>query len=224
MAKKSTIMALAAVIFTASVLGFNGVARAEEQGASTTWKLSQGNIKNYLKHAPGVIGTVVSVNGSIITITGKNNTTYTIDTSGAKIFKNRNTVITSADVKVGDVIMAQGTVNGTHVVATTVFDGKPIVGKKNQGNFSGVMGIVNSVSADSLTLTAKNGVVYTVNTTNTTHIEKGTPPVHVQISDIKIGDTIMVRGAVNGTVVSAEKVFDGSFSKERNGKGRKNKN
>jgi CxxC motif-containing protein len=223
MAKKSTIMALAAVIFTASVLGFNGVARAEGQKASTTWKLSQGHIKNYLKHAPGVIGTVVSINGSSLTISGKNNTTYTIDTTGAKIFKNRNTVITTADIKIGDVIMAQGTVNGTNVSATTVFDGKPIVGKKNQGNFSGVMGIVNGISGMTLSLTAKDGIVYTVNATQETLVERGTPPIHSQISDIKIGDTVMVRGTVNGTVVTAEKIFDGTFAKGNNGNGRNKK-
>ncbi len=207
-------MALAAVIFTASVLGFSTTAIAEGKESSPSWKSSQGHIKNYLKHAPGVMGTVTSVNGAIITIAGKNNTTYAIDTTGAKIFKNRNTVITIADIKVGDIIMAQGTVNGTNVTATTVFDGKPIIGKRNQGNFPGVMGIVTGISGTTISLTAKDNTLYSIETTSATVIEKGIPPVKTQLSEIAVGDTLMIRGVVNGTHVTAEKIFDGKFTKK----------
>ncbi len=216
MTKKGTVIALAAVMFTASALGFSGVALADN--TDTSWKESQNAIKNYIKHAPGVMGKVTAINGSTITVEGKNNTVYTVDASTAKILKNRNTVITIADIKVGDTIMAQGTVTGTNVVATTVFDGKPLMGKKHNGNFPGVMGIVSNVNGSTFQVTDKNNTIYTVTTTTDTKIKKGNPPVAATITDILNGDAVMVRGAVNGSTVSAESIFDGKLGTHR-GKG-----
>jgi hypothetical protein len=204
MTKKSTVIAFAAVLFTASAFGFTGVSFAETPKTPSSWKASQKNIKEYLRHAPGVAGTVTSVTGTSIIISAKNNTTYSIDTSGAKIFKNRNTVITPADVKTGDKIMAQGTFDGTKVLATTVFDGKGVIDKKHNGSFPGVMGIVNSVSPTLLTVTTKDNVVYTVKITASTKIDKKTS----NITDIAIGDTVMVRGMVVGNEVTAKTIFD----------------
>jgi len=212
MTKKSTIIALAAVMFTASALGFNGVAYAEDAGAS--WKSGQGNIKNYLKHAPGVTGQVTAKNGMLLIITSKNNTVYTVDASSAKIFKNRNTIITITDIQMGDTIMAQGTVTGTNVVATTIFDGKPLVGKKNRGNYPGIMGVVSSVSGNTLSVTDKNNTVYTVNASNA-KIMKGAPQKTATIADIVNGDTVMIRGTVTGTTVNADTIYDGKVGQNK---------
>lgn len=211
-------IALAAVMFTASALGFSGVVLAESNGTSSSWKSSQDTIKNYLKHAPGVTGQVTSINGVILTITSRNNTVYTVDTSTAKIVKNRNTIITLADIKVGDTIMAQGTVTGTNVVATTVFDGKPIMGKKGHDNFPGVMGLVSNLSGNTFSVTAQDGKVYTITTTANTKVMKGTPSVATTVANIVNGDTVMVRGAVSGTTVTADSVFDGKVGTHK-GKG-----
>lgn len=70
---------------------------------------------------PVVAGTVSSISGSTITITNSSNATYTIDASSAKITKGGNTA-TITDIAVGDRILAQGTVNGTSVTASLVFD------------------------------------------------------------------------------------------------------
>lgn len=210
-------IALAAVMFTASAFGFSGIALAEVNSPSSSWKSSQDTIKNYLKHAPGVMGQVTSINGSVITINGKNNTVYTIDASTAKIVKNRNTVITIADIKVGDNIMAQGTVTGTNVAATTVFDGKPIMGKNKHGDFPGVMGVVSNVNGTTFSVTTKDAKVYTVTTANA-KIMKGMPPVQATISDVLNGDTVMVRGVVTDTTVAAESIFDGKVG-THSGKG-----
>lgn len=212
MTKKSTITAIAAVILTASAFGFTGVALADNQEVTqTSWKSSQRHIKDYLRHAPGVMGTVTSVSGSIINITSKNALAYSIDASSAKILKNRNTVITTADILVGDTIMAQGTVNGTTVLATTVFDGKPIVGKKGQGNFPGVIGVVSTISGNTFSVTTKDGIVYTVDVSNA-KIKKGSPSTTATITDIANGDTVMVRGTVTGTNVIAKSVLDGKLT------------
>lgn len=210
MTKKSTITALAAVILTASAFGFSGVALAESPTTPSSWKSSQRHIKDYLKHAPGVMGQVTSINGSIVNIQSKNNVMYTIDTSSAKILKNRNTIITTSDILVGDTIMAQGTVTGNNVLATTVFDGKPIGGKKGQGNFPGVIGVVSAVNGMTFSVTTKDNVIYTVDATSA-KIKKGSPATVAKIGDILNGDTVMVRGTVNDTNVTAKTILDGNL-------------
>ncbi len=92
---------------------------------------------------PGVFGTVASINGDIITVTGRSGfggqrpttsgttpvaptaptpVTYTVDATNAVVKKNNATSTLSAIV-VGDTVMAQGTLTGTNLVATMIRDG-----------------------------------------------------------------------------------------------------
>ena len=88
---------------------------------------------------PAVMGTVSAINGNTLTVSGKKGfgstattTTYTVDTTNAKITKN-NTAGTIASIAVGDTVMVQGTVSGTNVNATTIRDGKMPSGKNPAG-------------------------------------------------------------------------------------------
>ncbi|MDD4989287.1 MAG: hypothetical protein PHV42_02575 [Candidatus Pacebacteria bacterium] len=72
---------------------------------------------------PVIAGTVSSVSGETITITNKSNTSYTIDATNAKIYQGQNT-ITISNVNAGDSVIAQGTINGTSVTASTIIDHK----------------------------------------------------------------------------------------------------
>lgn len=87
---------------------------------------------------PGVFGTVTAIDGSTITVqsrgVGQNAAqatpaTYTVDASNAAITKN-NATASLSDIAVGDTIMAQGTVSGTSVTATTIRDGIPQRGQR----------------------------------------------------------------------------------------------
>jgi hypothetical protein len=91
-------------------------------GAGMKGKDGQG--KNGQKGAPGmmkpaVMGNVTAVNGSIITVAGKDGTTYTVDATNATI-KKAGGAGTLADITVGTMLVAQGTVNGTTVTATMI--------------------------------------------------------------------------------------------------------
>jgi len=70
---------------------------------------------------PVIAGTVTTISGTTITITNKNNVVYTIDASNAKIEKGRTSASVS-DITAGDKIIAQGAINGTSVVATSIID------------------------------------------------------------------------------------------------------
>ncbi len=84
---------------------------------------------------PIIVGTVTAVSGNTITITNKSNTSYTIDATSATFIKKGATgTITS--IAVGDTVIAQGTINGTSVVAVSVTD---------QGNISAAGGKAGGV-------------------------------------------------------------------------------
>lgn len=82
---------------------------------------------------PIIGGKVTAVNGSIVTVTNKSNVAYTVDITNAKIVKNNKTALV-VDVVVGDNILAQGTINGQAVVATTVIDQGNMINNPNGDN------------------------------------------------------------------------------------------
>ena len=73
---------------------------------------------------PVVAGSVTAVSGNTITITNKSNITYTIDATGAKFLVRGVAMPTISNVAPGDMVVAQGTVNGNAVVATSIIDEK----------------------------------------------------------------------------------------------------
>ncbi len=69
-------------------------------------------------------GHVTAISGNTITITDMKNATYTVDATAAQIVKGNHaqTAETIADVKIGDRIVAIGTINGTTITATKIID------------------------------------------------------------------------------------------------------
>ena len=179
---------------------------------------------------PAVFGTVSVVNGNIITVAGKQGfganavaTTFTIDATNAKITKN-NVAGTISSILVGDTVMAQGTLTGTNLVATTIRDGQ--MGKGMHGNSTGnkpntsktppispiigngqpvVAGTVSSISGSTITITNKSNVSYTVDTTNAKIVQGSNT---ISISNMVVGDSVVIQGAVNGNTVIASSVID----------------
>jgi hypothetical protein len=167
---------------------------------------------------PGVFGTVASVSGTTLTVTSKagpNGTpaaaTYTVDASSATVTKNNAASSVSA-IAVGDTVIVQGAVSGTSVTAKTIRDGvmqgpgmkpqAPII----KGNGEPVVGgAVASISGTTLTVTNKSNVTYSVDASSAT-IEKGNATS--SISNVAVGDNVVVQGTVNGNSVVASSVMD----------------
>lgn len=71
---------------------------------------------------PVIGGTIMSVNGNIVTVkTSKGDITYTVDISSAKI-KKEGKDITANDIQTGDKVVIQGSINGNSVIASSVID------------------------------------------------------------------------------------------------------
>jgi hypothetical protein len=162
---------------------------------------------------PAVIGTVTAISGDSLTVqstaTGQNSTqtTYTVDATNATVTKAGASSTVSA-IAVGDTIAVQGTVSGTNVTATAIRDG--VSGQMFNGQ-NGVFGTVASISGDTITVTGRtpqNGTAttYTVDATNATVTKAGASST---VSNIAVGDTIMVQGTVSGTNVTATSIRDG---------------
>ena len=73
---------------------------------------------------PVVAGSVITINGNIITITNKSNVTYTVDTANSKFVISGINSPTISNISVGDNLVIQGTTNGTSVTASSVIDQK----------------------------------------------------------------------------------------------------
>lgn len=70
---------------------------------------------------PGTTGTVASVSGNTITLTGTDGKTYTVE-AGSATLKKLSTISVS-DIQAGDTLMVNGTTSGTTITAKDVMDG-----------------------------------------------------------------------------------------------------
>ena len=176
---------------------------------------------------PAVLGSVTSINGTTLTLTGRvtpgNNasTTYNVDASHAKVFKDRATT-TISSITTGDMIFVEGNVSGSNVTATVIRDGVKGVGfgpGKREGDhpnasstpaFTGngqplVAGKISAVNGNTLTVTTGNGVAYTVDASNA-KIVKGKDIT--TLSSVAVNDGVLVQGAVNGSSIVASTVIE----------------
>jgi hypothetical protein len=181
----------------------------------------------------GILGTVSSVSGNTITVnvaarkgfgtstqaTAVAAATYTIDASGATVYKN-NATSSVSNIVSGDTVMVQGTVSGTNVTAKVIRDGKMPMENFQKGNratsteqmISGdgnpvVAGTVSAISGNTITLKNNSNTQYTVDASSA-DIKKG--EATSSVSSISIGDNILVQGTVNGSSVTATMVIDQS--------------
>ena len=175
----------------------------------------------------GVFGTVTAVSGATITVTNQQTgTVYTVDSTNAKIDKNRTT-ITASGIAVGDSIFVEGTTTGTSVVASAIHDGVMLKGGMGGGMpggnpIPGVSGVVTAVSGNTITITAKQhtlnsktatSTTYTIDATNASVQKAGAVS---SVSGIAVGDTINAQGTITGTTVVATKINDGRMMQNRN--------
>jgi len=152
-------------------------------------------------------------------------TTYTVDATNATVLKN-NATSTVSSISVGDKVAVQGTVNGTNVTATTIRDGFSGMGRGMMGGMRGggnasstnampspitgngqpvIAGTIGAINGSSLTITNKSNVSYTVDASNAKIVEGQSV---ITVSNLAVGDNVIVQGVVNGTSVTASSVID----------------
>lgn len=206
-----------------SLLLVGGTAFAQTTPAPQSWG----------DRAPGVFGTVSAISGNTITLNSKGfgpnaaATTYTVDATNATVTKNGASSSVS-NIAVGDTIMVVGSVSGTNVTATKINDGlmgrggmgmrfgkfgstTPMRGGTPpaapfQGNGEPIIGgDITAINGNTLTVTNKAGVTYTVDATNATVVKGNASST---LSSVAVGDNVVVQGTVNGNSVTASSVID----------------
>ncbi|MCX6741268.1 MAG: DUF5666 domain-containing protein [Candidatus Parcubacteria bacterium] len=212
MKNKFVYFSISSVIMSALLVGGTAFAQTAQ---TNSFRGGQGRIGR----APGVFGTVATVSGTTLTVAdSRSNTTYTVDASSSTVTKN-NAASSLGNVSVGDTVMVQGTINGTAVVATAIRDGV-MAGGPNKGGMignrpnkaQGVFGTVASINGTTLTITAKaqpnrgTAATYTVDASKATVTKNSASS---SVSNIAVGDTIMVQGTVSSTSVTATSIRDG---------------
>ena len=80
-------------------------------------------------------------------------------------------------------------------------------GGGSRGQFSGVFGQVTAINGTSITITdSRNSTTYIVDVSNATVTKNGAAS---SVSNIAVGDTIVVQGATSGDSVTATSIMDG---------------
>ena len=158
----------------------------------TAHKMGWGRYDNELK-APAITSTPI---------------TYTVDASTATVVKSGVTS-TFTNIAVGDTVKIQGTITGTNIVATVIHANvarpaktpKPVPSPLILGNGQPVIaGTITGISGTILTVTNKSNIVYTVDV-SAAKIQNNT------LSDMTIGDSVVIQGAINGTSVTAYSII-----------------
>jgi hypothetical protein len=184
-----------------------------------------------MKMPPGVFGTVASISGDTLMVTSRGfgpntaTTTYSVDATNATVTKD-NAASTLSAIAVNDRVFVTGTVSGTNVTATAIHDGmggmmgggrRGMGGKWSAtstpstpaitGNGQPVIGgAVTAISGDTLTVTNKSNVTYTVDVTSATVSKTGV--TGATVSNISVGDNVVIQGSVSGNSVTASSVLD----------------
>ena len=235
--KSKKYLSLAVVLVSVFSLVFVSSALAQTTGDKGQPNQSRSaqmrNLKvQKLNQKPAIFGMVSAVNGNIITMTSKQglgmmgrgenatttvtikSVTFTVDATNAVVTKN-NATSTVSSIIVGDTVVVQGTITGTDVVATNIRDGQIMNRgvKKTASSTPPVMGNgepviagkVSAINGNSLSITNNSNFTYTIDVTNA-KITQGKNTIAV--TNILVGDMVIVQGTVNGTAVTASSVMD----------------
>ena len=167
---------------------------------------------------PAAVGTVSAINGAIITLAGKNGTTYAVDDTNAAVMKN-GTSTQASGIQSGDTLMVFGTASGAAITASRIVDGvKPGVTNGNKNGWfkvgkSGVSqankfsGTVTAINGTSFTLRTKGRAAktLTINDASAAFTKNGQSDAS---SDLAVNQMVSVSGALDstGTTITATSV------------------
>lgn len=154
-------------------------------------------------------GIVTAITGTTLAITKLDGSALNVaTTSMTKFVTKDNPNAQFSDIKVGDVIEATGTLNGTTLTAIRVSFHTPI---ERTGPFA--LGKISAIGSNSLTLNIGFGRELTVNVSSSTFIVKrdGQGGQVIGLSDLTVGENVLVIGvrSSDGTSMDAKTIIAG---------------
>ena len=191
---------------------------------------------------PAAVGKVSAINGTTLTVVqaarpafgsstaATATTTFTVNASGATVYKN-NATSTLSSIVTGDTVVVQGSISGTSISATVIRDGfymmRPMGGMAGsstspfrRGNASStspfsaitgngepiVAGNITTINGSSITINNKSDASYTVDISSAKII--GSRGATTTASSLSVGDDVIVQGVINGSSITASSVID----------------
>ena len=152
-----------------------------------------------------IVGTISAINGSQLTVTGNNGTTYTVDAANAALNGSLGAVVLG-DLRVGDTIVVRGKLNGTALTANTIRD----ISLAQRLFVSTIgatgAGVVTSISGNTFTINPiGNGATTTVTTNaSTTYKVNGQATTS---SALAVGSNVIIGGtSTSDTSITASLV------------------
>lgn len=157
-----------------------------------------------------LIGKITSMNAGTIVITKQDGTTVTVKVTDQTEFRKEREKASATDFKVGDTVMVRGDENADHTVTAKMIGtrggGPGGPGGERGGPPPGILGKdyvageIKNIDAPKITVMRTDNVTQTLELNEQTSLRRGRDSI--TIADIKVGDHLMARGAVqNGSFV-----------------------
>lgn len=200
------------MILGGAIAGYAQLSSASDDNRNINMGIMRGMVGD---RGEGIHGTISAINGEMLTVTSVDGTVYTVTASDAEVYtftQDTRKEATLSDLSVGDEIGIHGEVDGTTITAEHIMDGASergmgrSMGRGERGGMrggNGVMGEVTNIDGNTITVTAPNGTVYTVNAEHA-EVERF---IEGSLGDIHEGSRIGVHGERNGTTVTAERIM-----------------
>jgi hypothetical protein len=181
------------------------------------------------RHGRKFVGTITGITGTTLSVKNLKGILFSVDVSTAKLYKDfASTTITVSDLKLGDSVMVRGVRVDNVIKASILIDGKfsnhnvsKDIGnneekgdKNHEGQRVGfrARGIVATINGSTLTVNGQNNKTYSVDA-HSAVIFKGMSKATSTFTNIKSGDSVLVRGSIVGTLITATEIIDGVSAK-----------
>ena len=199
------------------------IARAQDEPASQPPQQSQdrGSQGRGGGERPAAFGQITAVHDGSIELTGPDGKAVTVKITPQTEFRKDRQPAKVSDFKVGDLVMVRGTQNADNTVTANLIGGRTggmMMGGGPGGRPGGgmmmnlgtlgkdyVAGEVKSLDPPKMTVLRSDGVTQTLELTEDTSLHRGRDSI--TMADIKVGDHVMARGAVQGDAFVPKGVF-----------------
>lgn len=153
---------------------------------------------------PVVTGTITKVSASGFSVTSRQGGTVSVTVTSATRFVGLSTTSLSS-LKKGQVVAVFGSLSGTSNVSATIVASGAGRGARF-GSRRGVFGSISSIGTNEFMVTSLTGATETVKVSTSTSF-RDSAGVLKGISALKTGESVLVRGTVSGSVVTAANVI-----------------
>jgi hypothetical protein len=200
------LLAVLLLILTATIT------RTQDDPAPSPAQENQGRMRGGQEGGRPLFGKITAVRDGAIDIAGQDGQTVTVTLTSQTEFRKDRQPAKVSDFKVGDMVMVRGAENADHTITAKLIGsrtgGGPMGGGPNGGRGGMMMagtlgkdyvaGEVKSIDAPKLTVLRTDNVTQTLELNEDTSLRRGRDSI--TMADIKVGDHVMARGALQNDV------------------------